>query len=266
MPLGAARFVFGGGALPVEVNFGNANGTSNTSGNFTIMTITGSGNINIDNGEIVSETLVMAGGGAGGAGYSSAGQGGGGGAGGLFYQASRTIQEGTYSVNIGAGGNGVNAYADWAVGNNGGDTVFDGITTKGGGRAGAGNSTGAAGGSGGGGGGRNCCGGKAGGSATQNNAGTNTGGTGFGFAGGHGTGNNNGGAGGGGAGGAGQAGTSGVRGVGKSYSITGSSVEYSSGAPGRGTQTSNLNNAYGHGSMSGSSGRPGAVILKFELE
>ena len=264
MPFGAARFVFGGG-VSTSVEFGNATGTTNTDGNFTIMTITGSGNIVIDGGDISAEVLAMAGGGAGGAGYSSPNQGGGGGAGGLFYQASRTITSGTKSVTIGAGGNGVSSYGDWAVGNNGGDTTFDGLTCKGGGRAGAGNSSGAAGGSGGGGGGRACCGGKGGGSATQNNLGTNTGGTGYGHGGGTGWGNNNGGAGGGGAGNSGSSGGSGGRGTGRSYNISGSSKEYSSGAPGRGTQTSDLNNTYGHGSMSGSAGKPGAVILRFEL-
>jgi hypothetical protein len=194
-------------------------GTITTSGTTKTHTFNSSGSFAVNSiyTGATMEVLVVAGGGAGGAAYANNCSNGGGGAGGLAYQASRTVNTGTFTVNIGSGGPAINTTAR---GNNGGNSQFGAITANGGGGGGggAGNFNANNGGSGGG----AAWPGNTGtpGNATQTNS---DGATGYGFAG-----NINGttspdwgGGGGGGAGATGVAGTNtkgGNGGVGRQYS------------------------------------------------
>lgn len=173
------------------------------------------------NSNTTCDILLVGGGGGAHGGYQSPG-GGGGGAGGVVYYASKSLNSGSYTVNVGAGG--VGGYSDSNSGERtlptaGGNTSFTGLTTAIGGGRGAGysNDAGTAGGSGGGGSYPDVTAGYAG-TANQGNAG----GTG-------GSGNQNGG-GGGGAGGAGgnsdQTNGSGNPGSGGQGVVEGSSTVY----------------------------------------
>lgn len=123
---------------------------------------------------LTASSLVIAGGGAGGGTTAGGGDGGGGGAGGVSYLASSYFAPNTpYAVTVGAGGSGQTS----TRGNNGSDSLFNGITSVGGGGGGGNGASGNSGGSGGGGGANTA----AGGSATQGNSG---GATGYGNAGG----------------------------------------------------------------------------------
>jgi hypothetical protein len=124
----------------------------------TVFTNVGTTTWTVPSGVTSVQVLVLAGGGGGGG--ASGGRvytcGGGGGAGGVVYNASYTvIPNTTITVTVGNGGNGGNGYA---LGSNGGNSVFGSITATGGGGGGSGGnsegSTGLNGGSGGGGGGR----------------------------------------------------------------------------------------------------------------
>ncbi len=85
-------------------------------------------------GTASAELLVVAGGGAGGGSYA-----GGGGAGGLLHRANHSISSGDYPVVVGRGGThiewGTSSYAYYSdlSGENGRDSVFDGLTAIGGG-------------------------------------------------------------------------------------------------------------------------------------
>lgn len=206
------------------------------------------------------EYVATAGGGGGGRHYA-----GGGGAGGL-HQGTLSIESGSYTVTIGAGGTGGSAY-NGDAGNNGSDTVYLDNSILGGGGGGARDNgeTGKAGGSGGGG---------AGGNPTTAGAGTSgqgaNGGTGYD------NGGSSQGGGGGGALGVGSSGTSGRSGgTGFSSSISGSTVTYSQGGGGatattRGVSGGGANTgAGGYGGESGVNGGNGAsgvVVLKYPLE
>jgi hypothetical protein len=201
-----------------------------------IQTFTSSGTFSVPSGVTAVDVLVIAGGGGGG----SAPYGGGGGAGGLIFRPGFPVTpSGTVSVTIGCGG-GVNT--------SGQDTVFGTLTAKGGGGAGG------SGGSGGGayGGGDNH------GSATQPTQPGDSGAYGFGFPGGPRSINQAGnpqpvpssglmGTGGGGAGAPGlgshPSNHGGAGGIGKSYSISGTSVKYAGGGGGGGSNSTHGNPA-----------------------
>jgi hypothetical protein len=166
--------------------------------------------------------LVVAGGGGGGSGTA----GGGGGAGGVVYNSSYTVIPGnSYSITVGAGGQGSNSNSTQAT--NGSNSVFDSLTATGGGYGGnesavAGQRIGNSGGSGGGGSYNG-----AGGSGTVGQG--NAGGTGISG------GSRWSGGGGGGAGAVGQAGQAyygGNGGNGVAYSITGITAYYGGGGAG----------------------------------
>jgi hypothetical protein len=154
-------------------------GTTTQSGTTTTHVFTSGGSLNITQAPAGStmEVLVVGGGGGGGGSYATNCSNGGGGAGGLLYQASRTVNTGTFTVNVGSGGSAVSSTSQ---GGDGGSSQFDTIVAIGGGGGGGGasNNQGRSGGSGGGGGHPGS--GNAG-SATQGNSG---GATGYGFGGG----------------------------------------------------------------------------------
>lgn len=113
-------------------------GSITTSGTYKTHVFTTSGTFTVNSvqsGGLDAEVLVVAGGGSGGAAYANNCSNGGGGAGGLCYQASRTINTGSYTVNVGAGGG---AVSTTSRGNNGGDSQFDTIVAIGGGAGGGG--------------------------------------------------------------------------------------------------------------------------------
>lgn len=93
-------------------------GTVSTQGGDRIHTFTSSDTLIVSSTKTISY-LVIAGGGGGGNACCS----GGGGAGG-YVESTMTINPGTYTITIGAGG---------AINANGGDTIFNGITAYGGG-------------------------------------------------------------------------------------------------------------------------------------
>ena len=185
------------------------------------------------------EYLMLGGGGAGATSDGSVAAGGGGGAGGYIAGTTSLSRATAYNITVGAAGARSTASGN-QTGGSGGDTTFNGLTALGGGGGGRWGQVGRTGGSGGGGGGRN---GTAGGAATQPSS----------ASGGHG---NNGGAAapgsgstvdsGGGGGGAGSFagnqnagnGTGGMPGLGRSNSITGTSVRYADGGGG-GSETGN---------------------------
>lgn len=167
-----------------------------------------------------------------------------GGAGGLCYQTGRSISSGTtYTVTIGGGG------GQEAPGSN---SIFDTITALGGGMG-----CGGSGGSGGGGYWNDDWVYVPAGLATQRDSG---GATGYGNAGGNEIGGNS--AGGGGAGSAGGMGVDPGAGVGRSYDITGSSVEYARG--GHFQETAGANSGWGStGDVRPKPGSSGVVILRY---
>lgn len=194
--------------------------------NYTVHTFTSDGTFTPSKAMNV-EVLVVAGGGGGGSSVTASGGGGGGGAGGLIYSSSYAASASPISVVVGTGGSpgGAGLGQD---GNNGTNSSFGTITAAGGG---GGDMTlgtgGSSGGSGGGGGYNGYATPRAGGSgvAGQGNDGGAT--TDLSWAGG---------AGGGGAGGVGGVNlpshVGGVGGTGLSYSINGTSVNYSKGGNG----------------------------------
>lgn len=215
--------VRGSGGTVTEVNTPiiGTGGSISTQGIYTVHVFTGNGTFTPPSG-LGSLDVLIVGGGGGGGGYRRGS--GGGGAGGLRWETGVTVNQPSYSVQIGAGGAGGttsnNATGD---GESGGDTAFGALTAVGGGGGGRGDqgTTGASGGAGGSGGG--------GGSTNSNNnprpggAGT----VGQGNAGGAGNtssnGNNQSGGGGGGAGAAGAAGSNGAAGgggIGTDFSAT----------------------------------------------
>ena len=198
----------------------SSNVTQITDGSHTVLQFTGDATFTPASSFNV-ETIVVAGGGGSG--------GGGGGAGGIVYDAVKAVTAQSYTITVGAGGDGgSNSYNGTA----GEDSVFDNITANGGGFGAKDNTNGGSGGSGGGGGATSINVG-AGGSATQTASGGDTG---YGNAGGS-FGNNsaphpNGGGGGAGAvGGNGSGSTCGSGGVGIVNPISGSTIgELSSGS------------------------------------
>jgi len=83
------------------------------------------------------DILLVAGGGAGGSGGSSSNEPGGGGAGELYFEQNKTLQNGSYSLVVGAGGTGITS--DTQNGDNGDNTIFDNLTVLGGGGGGQSN-------------------------------------------------------------------------------------------------------------------------------
>jgi hypothetical protein len=126
-------------------------GSITYSGDYTIHTFTTSGTFEITSGSGVVEYLIIAGGGSGGGqGAVATGEGGAGGGAGGYLEGSFTRGVNTYTVTVGAGG--IAETVSGALGNAGGNSVFDTITsTGGGGGAGDNSINGAVGGSGGGG-------------------------------------------------------------------------------------------------------------------
>lgn len=113
-------------------------GTLTSSGSTRTHVFTSGGTFTVNStqtGGATMEVLVVAGGGSGGSSYANNCSNGGGGAGGLCYQAARTVNTGTYTVNVGSGGGQINTTAR---GNNGGNSQFDSITALGGGGGGGG--------------------------------------------------------------------------------------------------------------------------------
>jgi hypothetical protein len=97
-------------------------GTFSTAGGFSYHVFTSSGSFVVSAGSKVGEVLLVAGGGGGG--YQV---GGGGGAGGLVYNSAVNLTPGTYTVNIGGGGNGQNnARTSISMG---GNSSFTNVTT-----------------------------------------------------------------------------------------------------------------------------------------
>ena len=217
----------------------NASNTSDRQFTITInapsvTSFTSSGTFSVPSGLSSVDVLVVAGG-AGGA-KSNGNGGGGGGAGGLIYRPGFAVTPGgTISVTVGDGGA---ATTDGSP--QGSDSVFGTLTAKGGG---AGGQHGQAGNSGGSGGGAGRDSGQSGGTGTQPTQSGESGNYGFGNPGGSaGPGGSQASGGGGGAGAAGVAGyfpdanpapgTASRGGAGKSYSISGSAVEYAGGGSG----------------------------------
>ena len=113
-------------------------GSITTNGTYKTHVFTTSSSFTVNSvqtGGMTAEVLVVAAGGSGGSSYANNCSNGGGGAGGLCYQASRTVNTGTYTVNVGSGGG---AISTTARGNNGGNSQFDTITAIGGGGGGGG--------------------------------------------------------------------------------------------------------------------------------
>jgi hypothetical protein len=97
-------------------------GTFSTAGGYSYHVFTSSGSFVVSAGSKVGEVLLVAGGGGGG--YQV---GGGGGAGGLVYNSAVNFTPGTYTVNIGGGGNGsTNPHTGFSVG---GNSTFTNVTT-----------------------------------------------------------------------------------------------------------------------------------------
>jgi len=117
-------------------------GTVTTDGDYKIHTFTSSGSFVVSTPGILSDVLIVAGGGSGGWGYwscseegtCSLSQGAGGGAGGLKHLTNVTITPQTYAITIGAGGS---VPSIGARGNNGGNSSAFGQTVIGGGGGGA---------------------------------------------------------------------------------------------------------------------------------
>ena len=209
-------------------------------GDFKVHIFKNTGNHSVTvNENLNARVLIVAGGASGGGAnpYHGNRGAGGGGAGGYRHFTSLNINQGNYTITVGAGG----TYPSGTPyrGNNGGNSVAFGQTATGGGAAGvaggssnsATNIQGLAGGSGGGAGGENGAGG----------AGT----SGQGFAGGRNFGNvsaGSGGGGGGGAGGVGQANSGGIPGnggIGVANNITGVNIVYARG--GKGSDRADIN-------------------------
>jgi hypothetical protein len=128
-------------------NFDATGGTKTTSGGKTIHTFTGSGTFTVNFGSAAVDYLVVAGGGGGG---HNAGAGGG--AGGFRAGTELPVVAGSYSVTVGAGGNGGPSSGP-QNGTNGNSSIFSTITTitsAGGGYGCSNNGAGNPGGSGGG--------------------------------------------------------------------------------------------------------------------
>jgi len=230
-----------------------------------IQTFTSSGTFTVPTGLTAVDVLVVAGGG-GGSGQCNIG--GGGGAGGLIYRPGYPITPGTpIAVTVGQAG-----YP-------GGNSIFGGLTAIGGGQGGF-FAAPYPGGSGGGGGGNVFHqGGFGGGTGTQPSQPGDSGTYGFGNPGGQAAYNNGPGAAGAGGGGAGGGGGSagsptsgGGGGAGRTYSISGSSVEYAAGgggSPGGGAggPSTNATNKGGGGGAGGTpntgGGGPGVVIVSY---
>lgn len=235
-------------------------GTITTSGDYKIHRFTSSGTFAIsqrDGASPVMDYLIIAGGGGGGAGSS-----GGAGAGGRRYVTGFTQPStGNYSVTVGAGGT-VNMAPNYGTGNNGGNSVWNGITSTGGGGGGGQDNAAGSGGSGGG----------------SQNANAGTGISGQGNNGARFDGGNNEGGGG---GGAGAAGSTRNGGAGLASSITGSSVSLAGGGAGRfgnsggsggGAPSTNggANTGGGGGGWTGNGsaglGGSGVVILRYKFQ
>ena len=109
--------------------------TATTSGNYRILTFTGTGNFTVVDAPVGAtvEVLLLAGGGGGGNAY-----GGGGGAGGYYYNSSMTITAGSYAVTVGSGG--TNSGVAALPGTTGTNTTFNGQAAVGGGGGGEYNS------------------------------------------------------------------------------------------------------------------------------
>lgn len=208
----------------------------------------------------LTQLLVVAGGGSGGSG-SGPNIGGGGGAGGYRNSTTFAVTSGTtYTVTVGTGGPGISGTTGR---NSGTPSAFGSLSATGGGGGGFNTTAGLAGGSGGGGGGTGSpSGGSSGGSGNAGGYSPVEG-----FSGGSSV-NDYPGGGGGGAGGAGGS-NNGVAGVGVANSITGTSVTYAPGGPGRSPGNASLYGGGGGGSAyngsSSGAGYQGIVIVKYSF-
>lgn len=107
-------------------------GTQSTNGAYTIHTFTSGGTFTV-NTSLTVDFMIVAGGGGGGAQHA-----GGGGAGGMVTQNGVTLPAGSYSITIGAGGNGCpvyGTYSGWS-GQDGGDSTAFNQVARGGGAGG----------------------------------------------------------------------------------------------------------------------------------
>jgi hypothetical protein len=141
-------FLAGNAAYPGPFAYTQTGGTVSTSGAYTLLTFTGSGNFTITAGSKSCDILAI-GGGAGGY-YGSTvnvsnsestngiGGGGGGGAGRYNYLTAQTLTTASYTVTIGAGGSaGATFYGSYAnAPTAGGTTLFGSVTTATGGSIG----------------------------------------------------------------------------------------------------------------------------------
>ena len=258
------EWVGAGSSGAVEVT---STGSVTTSGQYTIHTFTGDGSFIVSSGgPLAIDTLLVGGGGGGGtrnAGPNSGGTdgGSGGGAGGWVQVSGMQLQDGTYAVTVGGGGQGFNNNNNQQPGTPGSNSTFNSLVAYGGGygASGPGNRPGGPGGSGGGAGGGGGSPGS-GGSATQPGAPGQSGANGYGNGGGPNpnqapyTGSGGGGAGSGGA----QGGNSrqAPGGNGRASSITGQAVTYAGGGGGGGgfpSPTRGGNGGPGGGGNGGSS-------------
>ncbi|MBI4894766.1 MAG: hypothetical protein HY833_03455 [Candidatus Aenigmarchaeota archaeon] len=243
-------------------------GTITYYGDRTIHTFTSNGTFTVTSGGNVDYLVVAGGGGGGGATTSRSG--GGGGAGGYRNGTNFAVTSQSYTITVGSGGSG-GVFGDYGA--YGTDSTFSTITSAGGGRGGYGEGGGppalggGSGGSGGGSGGGNTCSGGAG-SASPAGQGNNGGNC-----------NGNAGGSGGGAGSIGLDGTGSLiaGGVGLSSSISGSSVNRSTGGEAKSSScgncagvTASANTGDGGGSASGTStggnGGSGIVIISYVTE
>jgi hypothetical protein len=252
------------------VNSGNSIVSAPISGGFTIYTFlaTTTGTFVPNFTDSTVDFLVIGGGGAGGSGGSDQVGAGGGGAGG--YRTSYSTSGGTpgtaesklslststsYTVTVGAGGDGQNA--SQTTGNNGSNSVFSTITSVGGGGGGSTGGTGTSGATGGSGGGANPYAGSAGsGTTNQGYAGFKTTTTGIAGGGGGGGASSTGGN----ASGTGTAAIGGAGGTGISSTITGLSVARGGGGGGGAysTTTTQLGGTASSGGGNGASSSTGA--------
>ena len=123
------------------VNFVSKGGTESTANiggqDYKIHAFTSSGTFETTQ-QLTVDYLMVAGGGGGSGADDVNGGGGGGGAGGLIYNASQSLNAGTYTITIGAGGAG--AAENAAAGASGNDTTAFSKTALGGGGGGRGSS------------------------------------------------------------------------------------------------------------------------------
>jgi hypothetical protein len=129
-------------STPVATTIGTAGGFTHLVFTYTTETAgAGTGQtlytINIPTGGVICDILIVGGGGGGGNGDGSSNEPGGGGAGGIVYMVNKTLNTGTYKINVGKGGNAnTNGNSSTITDNNNNTLTFDSILLigKGGGK------------------------------------------------------------------------------------------------------------------------------------